>query len=148
MALRAELVAAYKRALYVVYGAPDLVIRVGEPNAGLDALLEADGVDTAAYLTAANPGGELQEETANELACAALHQALADAGHPCYLGEGRDPRGEWPAEPSVLALGISRHEAMVLGRSYEQNAIVFVEKGRAPELVLLDEPAGGKHTRP
>jgi hypothetical protein len=88
----------------------------------------------------------LQDETANELACAALHQALADAGYVCYLGEGRDPEGGWLAEPSVLALGISRHEAMVLGRSYEQNAIVFVQKASPPELVLLDEAPGSKQT--
>lgn len=146
MRIGRDLFEAYRRALYVVYGAPDLVLRVGQPSAGLDALLEADDADTAAYLTAANPNGVPQEETANALACAALHQALADAGYICYLGEGRDPQGEWPAEPSVLAVGISRHEAMVLGRSYEQNAIVFVEIGKAPELVLLDEAPGGQQT--
>jgi hypothetical protein len=135
--LRPDLLAAYQKALYVVHGAPELVIRIGERNEDLDALLEADGLDTAAYLTAANPGGELQSKMENELACAALHQALADAGCICYVGEGRDPEGDWPAEPSILALGISRHEAEVIGRSYEQNAIVFIERGRAPELVVL-----------
>ena len=102
MPLRPDLAEAYRRALYVVYGAPDLVIRIGERNAALDALLDEDGADTAAYLTAANPNGELQDETASDLSCAALHQALADAGYPCSLGEGRDPAGGWPAEPSVL----------------------------------------------
>jgi hypothetical protein len=37
----------------------------------------------------------------------------------------------------VLVLGIARAEAEALGREYGQNAIVFAEKGRAPELVLL-----------
>jgi hypothetical protein len=133
-----ELLEAYRCALYVVYGAPDLVIRIGERNAALDALLDEDGADTAAYLSAANPHGALQDETANELACAALHQALADAGYTCFAGEGRDPAGHWPAEPSVLAVGISRREAMMMGRSYEQSAIVFIEHGNAPELVILD----------
>lgn len=137
MPLRPDLAEAYRRALYVVYGAPDLVIRIGERNAALDALLDEDGADTAAYLTAANPKGELQDETANDLSCAALHQALADAGYSCYLGEGRDPAGGWPAEPSVLAVGISRREASVIGRSYEQNAIVFIERASAAELVVL-----------
>ena len=103
----------------------------------MDPLLDEEGADTAAYLTAANPNGEPQDEAANELSCAALHQALADAGYSCYAGEGRDPAGKWPAEPSVLAVGMSRHEAMVTGRSYEQNAIVFIDMGRPPELVLL-----------
>ena len=89
MPLRPDLLAAYQKALYVVHGAPELVIRIGEPNDELDELLEADGLDTAAYLTAANPGGELQSKMENELACAALHQALADAGCICYVGEGR-----------------------------------------------------------
>ena len=137
MPIRPDLLAAYRKALYVVHGAPDLVIRVGEPNATLDELLDADGLDTAAYLTAANPGGDLQSKTENELSCAALHQGLADAGYICYLGEGRDPEGDWPAEPSILALGVTRHDAMVIGRSYEQNAIVFIERGKAPELVVL-----------
>jgi Protein of unknown function (DUF3293) len=135
--LRPDLLAAYREALYVVYGTPELVIRIGKQDDELDALLEADGLDTAAYLTAANPGGELHSKVENELSCAALHQVLADAGYICYLGEGRDPGGDWPAEPSILALGISRHEAEVIGRSYEQNAIVFIERGKAPELVLL-----------
>jgi len=135
--LRPDPAEAYRRALYVVYGAPDLVMRIGERNAVLDALLDEDGAATAAYLTAANPNGEPRDETANELSCAALHQALADAGYTCYAGEGRDPRGAWPAEPSVLAIGVSRHEAIVIGRSYEQNAIVFIERGKAPELVVL-----------
>ena len=137
MPLRPDLLAAYKKALYVVHGAPELVIRIGEVNAELDELLEADGLDTAAYLTAANANGTLQTARDNELSAAALHQVLADAGYICYVGEGRDPEGDWPAEPSVLALGISREEAMVIGRSYEQKAIVFIERGKAPELVVL-----------
>ena len=137
MPLTPELRAAYEKALYVVFGAPDLVIRIGEPNEILDAVMDEEGADTAAYLTGANPGGELQDKRANDLSAAALHQALADAGYPCFLGEGRDPEGDWPAEPSVLAVGISRHEAEVIGRSYEQNAFVFIERGKAPELVEL-----------
>jgi hypothetical protein len=137
MPLTPELRLAYEKALYVVFGAPDLVIRIGEPNARLDDVMDEEGADTAAYLTAANPGGELQDKRANELSCAALHQMLADAGYACYLGEGRDPEGDWPPEPSVLAIGISRREAEVIGRSYEQNAIVFIARGKAPELVAL-----------
>jgi len=63
--------------------------------------------------------------------------AQREAGYACVPGMGRDPGGEWPSEPSVLVLGISRREAEVLGRSYDQNAIVFYEKDTAAELVLL-----------
>lgn len=139
MPIPAEMLAAYAKALYVVYGVPELVLRIGEPSATLDALMDEEGADTAAYLTAANPRGELQGKRDNELNGAALHQSLADAGYSCLLGEGRDPEGDWPPEPSVLAIGISRHEAAVIGRSYEQNAFVFIERGKPAELVPLEE---------
>lgn len=137
MPLRPDLLEAYQRALYVVFGEPELVIRVGEPNADLDRLFEAEGAATAAFVTAANPRGMLATETENEVAVAALHQSQADAGYACHSGEGRDPRGEWPAEPSVLVVGIARIDAEGLGRAFGQNAIVFIEKGKAPELVIL-----------
>jgi hypothetical protein len=132
-----ELVEAYRRALYVVFDEPELVLRVGEPNADLDALLEAEGATTAAFVTAANPRGRLAGTTENELAVAALHQSQAGAGYACYPGQGRDPLGEWPPEPSVLVVGIPRADAEALGRSFGQNALVFIDKGEAPELVVL-----------
>ena len=67
-----ELIAAYEKALYVVFGRPELVIRIGEPNPDLDELLEAEGAATAAYITAANPGGVATSPWKNEIANAAL----------------------------------------------------------------------------
>jgi hypothetical protein len=131
-----ELLQAYERAHYVVFGEPDLVIRIGELNPDLDELIEADGGAAAAFITAANPFGESQDEWENKLAMIALAQVL-DGKYPSYSGEGRDPQGDWNAEPSLLVVGISRDDAEELGRRYDQNAIVFIEKGRAPELVVL-----------
>jgi hypothetical protein len=136
MPLSPELLRAYERADYVVFGEPELVIHVGEPNPDLDALMQADGAAVAAYITAANPFGESQDEWENKLAMIALTQVLGDS-YACYSGEGRDPTGEWSAEPSLLVIGISRADAEELGRRYEQNAIVFIEKGGVPELVVL-----------
>jgi len=59
------------------------------------------------------------------------------AKYRIFQGEGRDPEGKWKAEPSVLIMGIPRAEAEALGRRLEQNAIVFIEKTKAPELVVL-----------
>ena len=137
MPLPPELIAAYEKALYVVFGEPELVLRIGEPSADLDELLQAEGAHTAAFVTAANRHGERRSAWENEMATAALHQTQTDAGYACYSGEGRDPRGKWAPEPSMLIVGISRADAETVGRVFEQNAIVFVEKGRAPELVVL-----------
>jgi len=132
----AELIAAYEKALYVVFGKPELVLRIGEPNPDLDELLEAEGAATAAYITAANPRGEAMSAWKNEIANAALVQSLA--GYRCFEGEGRDPEKRWTPERSVLVIGISRPDAEAVARVFGQNAIVFVEKGRSPELVVLE----------
>ena len=137
MPLAPDLIVAYLSAEYAVFGEAELVLLIGKPSADLDALLEAKGAQTACYITAANPRGLRAADTENMLATAALLESQRQAGYACFAGEGRDPRGEWPAEASVLVVGISRAEAEVLGRSYEQNAIVFVRKGGAPELVVL-----------
>jgi Protein of unknown function (DUF3293) len=143
MALRPQRIAAYLSAEYVVFGDPGMVLRIGEPSPALDALLDAEGAQTACYITAANPYGRRAAEEENVLATTALLEAQRRAGYACYAGEGRDPKRQWPAEPSVLVLGISLADAQVLGRSYEQNAIVFARKGGAPELVVLAPPDGG-----
>ena len=134
-----EQIAAYKKALYVVLGDPELVIRIGEPNPDLDELLEAEGAATAAYITAANPHGEATSAWKNEIANAALVQTQTEAGYRCFEGEGRDPQGRWRPERSALVVGIPRADAERVGRAFGQNAIVFVEKGRAPELVMLGD---------
>ena len=132
MPLTPELIQAYEKALYVLH--EGTVLRIGEPSAALESLLQAHAAATAAFVTAANPRGEERSNAANEAAMSMLTASLA---WPYLPGEGRDPEGRWRAEPSVLVLGISRPEAEALGRRLEQNAIVFVEKGAAPELVLM-----------
>ena len=134
-----EQVAAYEKARYVVLGEPELLIRVGVPNPDLDELLQAEGAASAAYLTAANPRGEPRTRWQNEIANAALVQSQSEAGFACFEGEGRDPRGRWTPERSVLVVGISRADAEAVARAFEQNAFLFVERGRAPELVLLSD---------
>src|SRR5256885_11703565 len=138
MSATPELIAAYEKALYVVFGMPELVIRIGEPNPDLDELLEAEGAATAAFITAANPQGELTSAWKNEIADAALVDTQTKAGYRCFEGEGRDRQGRWKPERSALVVGISRADAESVGRAFGQNAIVFVERGRAPELAILE----------
>ena len=132
MPLTPQLIAAYEEALYALDAGP--VLRIGEENAELEGLLAARGAAGAAFITAANPRGEPRSHAENEAAMTQLRNAL---DWPWLEGEGRDPLGRWPAERSLLVLGIGRQEAEALGRRLAQNAIVFVERGGAPELVLL-----------
>ena len=137
MALPRELITAYEKAQYCVDGMPELTLRVGELNPSLDALLEENDASSAAYLTAANPGGKRLSAEENESLMDALHEYLAAAGHEFFEGHGVDPAGAWPAEPSLLVIGIPRADAFKVGLAFEQNALVFIEKGGAAELVLL-----------
>jgi uncharacterized protein len=137
VSLSAELIAAYRAAEYVVFANPDLVLRVGAPAPpGLDALLEGHGAASAAFITAANPRGVQRGAAENQAAMAALQACLA---WPFHAGEGRAPQRGWPAEPSVLVVGIPRAQAEALGRRFAQNAIVFAQKGAVVELVLLEK---------
>ena len=131
-----ETLEAYRNADYVVFADRTVVLRIGELNPQLDTLITTEGAATAAFVTAANPRGELRSAEENGVANAALQNFIAAAGYPHYWGEGRDPLGSW-SEPSFLVLGIYRANAEALGQLFEQNAIVFAELGRAPELVLL-----------
>lgn len=132
-----ELLEAYRGTDYAVFGEPELVLRIGEPSPGLDELLDAEGATTAAFITAANPRGKRRGAWENEIANAALVKSQNAAGFRCFEGEGRAPDRKW-VERSVLVVGIPRADAVVVGRAFEQNAIVFAERGRAPELVVLD----------
>jgi uncharacterized protein DUF3293 len=132
-----ELIAAYRKTDYVVFGEPGLVLRIGEANPDLDELLAAEGAATAAFITAANPHGVARNAWENEIANAALVKSQTEAGFACYQGEGRAPDGSW-TEASVLVVGISREDAEIVGRAFAQNAIVFVARGLPPELVLLE----------
>jgi len=136
MPLDKKLLAAYQSADYVVFGAPEFVLKIGEPSRRLDQLLEEEGATTAAFLTAANPRSEPRRPAENAAALTTLDQVIAAAGYPWRAGEGREPDGSW-VEPSRLVIGIYRENAAALGRLFLQNAVVFVEKGRAPELMVL-----------
>ena len=133
-----ETLEAYRTADYVVFADRTVVMRIGEANAELDALISAEGAATAAFVTAANPRGEKRSDEENGVANAALQSFVAAAGYPHFWGEGRDPFGGW-AEPSFLVIGIYRANAEALGQLFEQNAIVFCEVGKAPELVILEK---------
>ncbi len=136
MTISPDLIAAYEAADYVVFTEPELVLKIGEPSARLDALLQSEQSSTAAFVTAANPRSEKKSAAENAAALAVLDQVIAAAGYPWRAGEGREPDGGWK-EASRLVIGIYRENAEALRRLFGQNAIVFVEKGAAPELLVL-----------
>lgn len=71
---------------------------------------------------------------------ALLHAELDAGGWRWYVGEGVGDDGCWPAEPSVLVLGMTEAEALALGRRWRQVAVVVGERGGVVRLVACDEP--------
>ena len=131
-----DLIHAYRATDYRVYGSPPFKLRVGAASTECDALMLAQGVISAAYLTAWNPHSSLVSEVENIAAQDRLRQELSTAGFAALDGEGVGHTGDWPPEPSLLVLGIPRNEATRLARKYRQNAFLWIARGQATELVL------------
>ena len=68
-----------------------------------------------------------------------LVQLLKERGLTFLLGEGRDPGGQWTAETECIVFGISLAEGLEIARRFEQNAVVFIERGKAPRLEFPEE---------
>ena len=136
-----SLLAAYVAAGYRVDTVPPFVMRVGQPCPPLADLLRRHYCGSAAYLTAWNPRSAMLPEAQNIAAQARLVQDVSATGCRWYDGISSDPGGDWPQEPSVLVLGLSRERARELARAYGQNAFLWSEldpRGDvAPALVLV-----------
>ncbi len=136
--LSEELVSKYLAAQYQVWIDTSVVtLQIGCQSAPLAALLQATGNRSAVYVTACNPASEVATSQENQSAMARLYERLACYSNHIYRGTGIDPSGEWPAEESLLALGIDLSIAKKISDEFGQNAIVWIDSAAIPHLVLL-----------
>jgi hypothetical protein len=134
----ASLIEAYKATNYVVqHNGAAFCLRAGERSQALDQLCKSHGIQTAAFVTAWNPHSGKRSERENLEANGRLQADLMKVSIAVLQGYGQGDDGQWPAEPSFLALGIAKDDAKALGRQYQQNAILWIGSGSLPELVLL-----------
>lgn len=125
--ISAELAKAYHEALYVIHGEDeDVVLKVGQANPELGALMKMHGVNSAAFLTAFNPYSILSTAEENVLNQNSLIADIQTLGVKSIAGEGGNTSNIWPIEPSVLALGISLQSAELLADRYQQNAFLWI----------------------
>lgn len=130
-----RLMQAYKNALYVArLPHATIELRVGEPCPLLADWLVAQGVKTAAFLTAFNPRSEVLSLQENESRHAQLLAAIAQLGLPACDGYGTDEGGDWPREISALVTGITLAQAMLLAEKFAQNAFLFFVANGVVEL--------------
>ncbi len=136
--LSEELVGKYLAAQYQAWIDTSVVtLQIGCQSAPLAALLQATGNRSAVYVTACNPASEVATSQENQSAMARLYERLACYSNHIYRGTGIDPSGEWPAEESLLTLGIDLSIAKKIGDEFGQNAIVWIDSAAIPHLVLL-----------
>jgi hypothetical protein len=132
--------AAYRATNYCVDGPGSrFVIQIGQVSAALDELLSIEGAMTWAYITACNPHSTKMPSALNAGWMCELESAVLAAGYRFFRGEGVGQAGDWPAEPSLLILGIDMPSAMQLAREFEQNACVFGARGEPGRLVWAAE---------
>jgi hypothetical protein len=131
------LLTAYRETDFRVTGPVAFTLRVGTVSAGLAALHRQLGVTSSAFVTACNPFSAALTDDENAARLEALRTELRRRQLPFLEGEGQHPGNAWPAEASVLVLGVSRGEAGELGRQFEQNAVVWVGPDAIPQLLVL-----------
>jgi hypothetical protein len=133
-----NLVLAYRATDYVAFNdSQAFLIRIGRHSLVIDGLLATMKTKSGAFITAWNPFSKSLSAGANAYWDRELKRDLGVRGLTFVSGEGRGEIGEWPAESSIFAFGLSRSQAASIGRRFRQNAIVYVPLGRPAELVML-----------
>lgn len=136
-----ELKQAYEATLFTAQIATSVDFKHGDVNPKADALLVLFDAPSAVLITAWNPYSEPRSKNENEASQQRLEDELSARGIKLLPSEGKGLIGEWPPEPSVLALGLEFRAAQDLAVKYQQNAYLWIEKGFPAELIYPDPVA-------
>ena len=131
-----ELIKVYISTDFQVNAEPTFILKIGNYSRGLSELHEQHNCETSAYITAWNPLGIAQTNLENKSRNNSLRKAISHK-YAIIEGIGLDSDGKWSGEESFLILGINREDAMLLGKQFKQNTIVFNED-KIPELIMLE----------
>ena len=134
-----QLLQKYESTDYIVDDDPPLMFHLGEQNDGLRILFASFNVESAAFITAWNPGSEQLPLDENYDRQAALLEAISQLRLNYFVGRGESPAGDW-AEDSYLVLGIDKDQALSLGQQFGQNAVVWIPVSGVPELLICQAP--------
>lgn len=130
------LIAAYRNTEYRVFSVPDVVFFIDRPCLALRDLFDEHAASSACFVTAYNPFSQLIYTRENEERQLKLISIVEESGWPWVRGEGSDPTGQWPPEPSILVLQLNADEAETLGARFGQNAIVWIDSDFTPRLLF------------
>ncbi len=129
--------ATYRKAVYHIFGEPDIDMEIDAKDECLKTLLAQHGVRSAVFVTAFNPFGEMLDAGVNATRQQRLGAELERMNLRTLSGIGFDPDEAAPhSEASLLVLGASHAVADVLLQDFEQNAVVIVDESGVPQLLL------------
>lgn len=133
----AALLEKYVATDYVIDDDPPLVMHVGEQHDGLRILLASFGVESAAFLTAWNPGSQSLPFDENLDRQADLLTAIEEQRLNYFVGRGEHPEEGW-SEDSYLVLGIDEDGARELAARFGQLAYLVINLSGVPELRVTE----------
>ena len=131
-----ELQIAYANTSYRLLEHADIVLRVGQFSPELLNLLNDFEAKTAAFVTAWNPFSNPLPKAENQKLNQDLLSWIRECELVCFEGIGEGDDGRWPGEESFLIIGIDRATTLQLGKTFKQNAVIWVGSSAVPELLI------------
>ncbi len=111
------------------------VLKVGQSNPAVDALLQANAWEGLAFISNFNPRGERYDDKANGQRTVALQNWLSRQGLVHWMGLGVPAAGsDWNPETSFAIGGLTSDRAAKIARECEQLAFVWHPHGETTEL--------------
>ncbi len=131
-----SLIEAYKNTKYKIFE-PALTIEIGKLNQEIDVLLQKNNSDEWAFITAYNPFSRVVSDEENKM----RHEELKEltSSYVTFEGHGVGEDPTWAPEISLFIIGISENDASIIGKQFEQNAIVFGQINQEPQLLILNQ---------
>lgn len=129
-----ELLLGYEATCYSILN-PKIDIYLTKENEYLQSFLKEHQFTTWCFITAWNPFSKALSLEQNKTLNVLLETDLD--GYSIFPAEGKDTIGDWLPETSFFVGNITREQAIILGKKYEQNAIVYGVVTELPELIVL-----------
>lgn len=129
-----ELVQSYLTTTYKIYN-PSISIKIKELSPELDVLLNKYNESRWAFITAHNPFSKVLSDSENMQRHKKLCEVVKD--YTFFEGEGIGEDPKWKPELSLFILGITQENALLVGKTFEQNAIIFGEINSCAQLIIL-----------
>ena len=135
--IQKELLDSYTEANYHVYADPSFILKIDISSKELRILLIELNVKFAAFITAFNPYSQELPLKENRLRNKKLEGKIKSLDLYYIKGDGRCGDSVEVGEESFLVFGLSKKQAINLGKESQQNAIVVCGANATPSLLLL-----------